>query len=171
MNSTLTCNSSATTMAPELAISVILVTTAIIAYGPKVLSSQQVTGGGGYVVLELSAVPRRRAARVYRGFCPICQQEIQLLFCFRFRGGNQVAFMGPSLLQRSSAYVPYALWPFSRDTPQKALESDLLPHSQLQCEWPMPTSARTAVLSLQSATIGAGPQPDQASWMTSRRYR
>ena len=69
----LTCNSSATTMAADMGILVILVTTAIIVYGPKMLSLQQVTVGAGFLGLELVGVPTRRATRVYRGLRLLCQ--------------------------------------------------------------------------------------------------
>ena len=158
-------------MAREMAISVNLMIKAIMAYGPKVLSYQQVTVGVGLGGLELSAVPTRRATRLFRGLRLRCQYRTLASFLLSVSKGNHVTFPGGSLLLRHSAGV-LCVCGHSRVMPaQKAPESGLLLHSQLQCEWPMPTSARTAVLSLQSATIGAGPQPDQASWMTSRRYR
>ena len=69
----LTCNSSATTMVPDMAISVIPVNKAIIAYSPKVLLFQQVTIGSGFGGFELSGVPMRRATRVCGGFFLRCQ--------------------------------------------------------------------------------------------------
>ena len=44
-------------MAPDMGILTILVTTAMIAYGPKMLSLQQVTAGASFRELEFSVVP------------------------------------------------------------------------------------------------------------------
>ena len=54
-------------MTVDMGILVILMTTAIIDYGPKMLLLQQVTAGASFRGFELSGVPTRRATRPAEG--------------------------------------------------------------------------------------------------------